>query len=282
MFDGNRHKDSETRRLGRAFWAVIILLLVPFFLHTCLAISNRREELKSSTEPCYTQTEQCPGEGLKASIRAANAAEDMADLAIWQMLFGLLGIYLVARTLQATRDTVREAESGASAARQLLYNERAWLMVTSGDVLVSEIWDESFGGPHMAGYQLALHIRNVGRTPAFNIMLSAKQEIIDTPYDTDLAFLSFDEATYNGPCTTNSIACSAYIEITNYQFLRIKSRDIRAFLCMKVEYNDLFQTDVVRMSQYCFEVQWMGTRANAGKDTNIWQFRPLLKFTINT
>lgn len=170
-------KAGEAKRLGIALWLAVTFVGVPFFMHTLTDIRASREHLRSAETQC-PEGRTCTSQ---TELRTARAAEDMVDLAVWQMLFGLLGIYLVAQTLRATREAVVEANEATDAARQALSvtregmqrQLRAYVHATNADPGALVLGEK---------FSISVTIKNLGATPATKMRSRYGIAIVQNPH----------------------------------------------------------------------------------------------------
>jgi len=140
--------------------------MIVAFIQSTAAIFPRRDALSESAERGCPQGDQQACQEMYATIRAANAADDIVDLAVWQFVAGLVGVYLIARTLKATRDAVTEANEATEAARRAVQateegNRRqlqAYVHVERAEINWSDM-----AASHPS---ITLFVKNSGQTPA--------------------------------------------------------------------------------------------------------------------
>ena len=110
----------------------------------------------------------------------------IAMLGIAATVISGVAVYLVWKTLKATRDTLNEAREAtkaamqsADAARDMLHAERAWVVQTSFEVneLVN-YWTSDGEIKHSIGF--VFQFMNVGRSPARNVELDVKYRIVES------------------------------------------------------------------------------------------------------
>lgn len=143
----------------------------------------RQQINKSEVASCKNEDSDCAKKDLPAQVRAATAAEAMADIAIWQTVLSGLGIggllyslYLTREAVKASRDaaadtqeSLRIAQINADhSARQVKISEdtakhqlRAYVAVS--ETLIRPLSD----GPQR--YEVIIKIQNTGLTPAHDV-----------------------------------------------------------------------------------------------------------------
>jgi hypothetical protein len=166
MSNSDGRDGAATGRLT-AFAALMLALgLLEIILLPSLAWLHDRHwhrDLTDQITHCEGQQgNDCNVGSLKANIRAANAAEDAADIAFGQAILGIVGIFGVGLTVYYAHHAWRQALRSADVAHDTLHTEnRAWieLHVSPGE-----------GGVHWADDRctVALEMRaeNHGSTPA--------------------------------------------------------------------------------------------------------------------
>ena len=117
MPDSDRDFRIAVGRIVTILFGMLIIGGAVAFYQSASAIYPRREALYEAAERRCTEDNSQSCQEMYAAIRSARAAEDTVDLGVWQFIAGLVGIYLIARTLKATRDAVTEANDATNAAR---------------------------------------------------------------------------------------------------------------------------------------------------------------------
>ncbi|CAN5132209.1 hypothetical protein BH10PSE1_BH10PSE1_06240 [soil metagenome] len=164
MSDGDRSDDTAIGRLKLGVYIIGGIVAGLCFLAILAGIYDRRDARGDLAEISYEKQEGGTDQNLKADVHAASAAEDMVDLTIFQFLAGVLGIYLVARTLAATRAAVSAANEATGTAREMGEAQaRAYVLVSHLELDFNRT-DDEIG---------KIKLRNSGATPAYRISYSA-------------------------------------------------------------------------------------------------------------
>lgn len=190
MSNGGRRYDAAFRRLKAGLGVILVVAALGIAAQSLHALYLRRSDLAATArKPCANPV-NCTGKGSEADVRAANAAEDMVDLAVWQLVFGVLGIYFVARTLEATRDAVREANDATRAADDAIRVTEDTARKQLRAYLRVDIEKLEFGGPNFPT-EVVLKVSNVGITPAYEVVTTSWVDVWPWPLPGD--------RTYTGP-----------------------------------------------------------------------------------
>lgn len=123
--------SEVNRRAKSPLWAVVYTLFIMLaagsltaFWQNVEAISTRRHSLREIAQSSCPQGDNKTCQSVHADVRAANAADDMVDLGIWQFIAGIVGIVFVGLTLKATREAVRESSRASQTASDALHEAR--------------------------------------------------------------------------------------------------------------------------------------------------------------
>lgn len=189
MFDRNRGKYPQARHPEIVLWvvaAVSLAILMPFAADRLGVIHGRREALDTIAEKACAESlqDRCQ---VAVAKRAAYAADDVVDLAIWQFFAGIVGIGFVGLTLKATRDAVKEANAATeTAGKALLITERSAELQLRPYVYVSRIffawiWDvndpqDDIEKKRLVAWDIVVHWKNSGQTPARDITIQTYVE----------------------------------------------------------------------------------------------------------
>lgn len=169
MSNSHGRDDTSLRRLATAGLIAVAAFVGGLYWETLRAIYDTNMALmKPPSEGGYTE-EQKAAQRSDADIRSANAADALVLLTIWQIGFGVVGIYLVARTLRATQDAVREADEATAAARDAVAATREASYVASRPYLHSdqyEFQDANIDGDPTKYLQIKVTWQNRGHSPA--------------------------------------------------------------------------------------------------------------------
>jgi hypothetical protein len=148
------------------------------------SVYERRAEIAESR---CAQNEEHACQNVKSDVRAANAGEDIVDLAIWQFLAGLVGIYLIAATLRATRDAVAEANEATEAARQAVrVTEEGSRRQLRAYVVASPVAVEQMDTAEPM--RIGVSYKNTGQTPAYNVSFEIRAAYLPLGEEIALAF----------------------------------------------------------------------------------------------
>lgn len=135
---------------------------------TALAISTvwdirvRREYAESRTQGDCADPKDCGLESLHADIRAAIAAEDIVDLAVWQLLLGVVGLVGVGFTIFYARLAWREAQRSTDGAERM---NRPHIHVQN--IELSGLANRVDVGPVKDACEFRLQFQNYGGAPGF-------------------------------------------------------------------------------------------------------------------
>jgi hypothetical protein len=183
MSHSNRGKYPQARYLEIVLWivgaAILLALLMPFAADRIGVIHGRREALDTVAEKACAESSQDRCQ-VAVAMRAAYAADDVVDLAIWQFFAGIVGIGFVGLTLKATRDAVKEANAATeTAGKALLITERSAELQLRPYVYIEE-WSfdwtcsiEDTALPieqrKLIGWEFRYNWKNMGQTPANSV-----------------------------------------------------------------------------------------------------------------
>lgn len=192
MSENIRSNKLVTRLISAIFFAagVFALWLV---VTQVVTFQSRRSALLSTRASLPCEASDCNREALQADLRAAAAAEDVVDLAVWQFIAGLIGIYFVARTLEATRAAVKEANEATIAARAALkISEETSRRELRPYVFVEQFrwnWihdkdDENI----VVAWTLIITWRNSGQTPAQRVRAAGGIALIEGDLPEDFTY----------------------------------------------------------------------------------------------
>ncbi len=196
---------GRTARIAGATCLLVAVTL--WFVVTYAGIQTGRRTVERPDYQCNTQKQECAAETLKAEQRGAYAAQHMVDLTLWQLVFGAVGIYLLARTLIATRAAVEEARAATEAAnRSVLAAERqaagsetlgrkqtqAYVAIQSGYAAVGDGFVE---------FSAFLH--NSGKSPAYDCHCSV--QVVSVEPQGDRVYVDLAEDTPEGMRPSSSL-----------------------------------------------------------------------------
>lgn len=169
--------------------------LWPFFMsdeEQSLSSNNQSRNAENSPEPIYDYCD------LVAQKRAANAAKG-AEWSSWFTTgFTGVGMFFLWWTLQATRETLKEAEKAtvaAISATDAMYRiERPWITVTGSRISRVENLYEPGTGNLGVNWLISLNIENKGRSIARNF----KNKILCLPVKNPNVIPTFCSTIING------------------------------------------------------------------------------------
>lgn len=257
---------------------MIAVGVIVAFIQSTAAIFPRRDALREGAEGGCTQGDQKACQEMYATIRAANAADDIVDLAIWQFVAGLVGVYLIARTLKATRDAVKEANDATTAAQlsvevaqKTLQNDRAWMTWSGVEPTNLE-----------GGLRLQAKWENTGRSPALEVrcFTHAKLVIATEPVPVFETQLPDDMA---GPVGAGKYTLAYAPHIPMAQWGLVKAGPMDLYLMSCVSYRDIFSS-VVRESVVVVRLTYEGvmTHDETGETKMVVRTRFVGSQTRNT
>lgn len=157
--DGGEH--AALRRLG--LWALTFIgtALCLWAVAVAQRMAIRREPSTQIAEAQCRNADECGAKALLANIRAANAAEDAADIYFLQLVLGALGLAGVGFTVFYARLAWRAAEGtlehGVESSRRQL---RAYM---TPDGASARNFDGSLP------VEIEMRFKNTGQTPAYKV-----------------------------------------------------------------------------------------------------------------
>lgn len=245
--------SGQARRLGTALWAIGLISLAPVLVMMVANINSERRVISSTAPQHCASGDNCPS---STDLRTAKAAEDMVDLAIWQMLFGLVGIYLIARTLHATRDAVREANEATDAARRALAvtqegmqrQLRAYVHAVNASPSSLTLGEQ---------FVMSVTIKNLGATPATKLRSRYGICIVQNPHDYVVEYpidLATSESTL-GPGLEYILTVPTSSPLTTNELSVVQNRNAFILMFADITYEDVF--GVARETKIRFYVDKM-------------------------
>lgn len=213
------------------------------------------------------------------------AQQWMAGAAIFQAAFSVVSVILLGVTIFYSHKAWGEAKASAQAARQTLYNERAWLMPMPGANQHRQRLDNSFwNGIPFSGERLVLLIVNSGKTPASGVRLFANQSIqpLTGPLEPDYPLIYGDRGEYHGVAPPNGSPCGVSVMISDENVRLFRERQCRGFVYFKVQYNDIFEPTKLRETEMCFEIIHSGIIITPQGNVDGWSYRPVERFAKTT
>lgn len=240
MSEGYRGEHVSLRALCDALiTGALVFAFAAFFIDFLATSRARRESVERVAEAQCTQSQGSACEGSIADIRAANAAEDMLDLTALQFLAGFAGLVLLALTLKATRDAVREAQDATEAAEEAVAVTREGM---ERQLRAYVTFKGVKSTPQRLGYHLSAEWKNGGTTPALRavgsiIAKASKQRI---PEDFSFKFTHLDVP---GPVPIGpgeSLHIDANKSFTLSDISAAHEGSVFLYLWGYIEYSDIF------------------------------------------
>lgn len=139
-----------------------------------------RNGIEGSAEAsCTDPAKDCAQKDLPAQVRAATAAEAMADLGVWQVFLGTLGLAIGGATLMAAASAAHWAKDAAGhtsraadiAQNALIADTRAWLAIKGA--YLSHPYVRRVGEEEIMSTTLTVRVHNYGRGPALDCVVWA-------------------------------------------------------------------------------------------------------------
>ncbi|MDJ1465292.1 hypothetical protein [Nitratireductor sp. GZWM139] len=186
----------------------------------------------------------------------------MTIIGFFALTVSVWAVWLLKRTLDATRETLKEAERTAEAAKLALFNDRAWLCFERPRItLANQITVD--GQSFAEGIVIYLLFRNGGRTPATHVGVEREGSIADVS-DEAYPLVDFDSEAFNGTAivAASSNFESAPLSIVGEELQRFRRREVKFCAHAFVGYRDIFEKDKKRLTEVVVEFMYMGE----GKD----------------
>lgn len=116
----NESKRNDAGLKGALVGVAVLLgvALLSGVASLVIDINERRDQLQVLLEADCEDQESCDPDSALSGFRSAVAAEDIVDLAVWQLVLSALGILFVALTLRATLEAVRDTKEAVQLARR--------------------------------------------------------------------------------------------------------------------------------------------------------------------
>jgi hypothetical protein len=144
-------------------------------------ISLRRDVSRQAAESHCSGASDCADKNLQTQVRAANASEDGADLALWQLAFNLAGLGGLGFTVYYAHLAWRESQASAKTAvlankmarEAFEADQRAWMDIDGFAIEAPGlVWTDGSGR-----IALEVHAKNVGRTPAIEVWFDLRLHV---------------------------------------------------------------------------------------------------------
>jgi len=206
--------------------------------------------MEVARESCANNDQQACKD-MESAPRSALSDEAMVDLGFWQFFVGIAGVYLVAATLKATRDAVREAGDATDAAKEAVAVTRVGMEIQ----LRAYVGFESIGLEDTPeGKQLFLVWINRGQTPARRVEYASN--LVFEPYALPVGYDFPDIA----PVTLLNFSLGTgrdlplAVAVTEAEIRRCRPGVQRAFLYAWIEYDDVFPDTPRHRSEMAYEM----------------------------
>lgn len=215
-----------------------------------LSSIHARREFAQQIPKCESaKPDDCAAKGLQANVRAANAAEDLADLTVFQIELGGLGLIGVGLTVHFARNAFAAAQRSASAAERSLKATRqgerrelrAYVYLGKGRYVRDQV-------------EASVDFKNFGLTPAHDVWPETKASVHDYPLTEDLESLDRKgEGTFDLPPNSEPYTLRfPYAEWHDPQH-RWGDSDTALYLYGTIHYRDAFGRG--RETRFCYYVR---------------------------
>lgn len=173
----DQHGRRGLRTLGTLFVIMVVVGLCIGFVQYTQGMLATREQIRLEAGRCDPDRD-CTQKDLIAQVRAATAAEVMADVGLWSLVLSGLGFAAVGATLVVNLRATKAAISAAEAAQEsAVITERTAKQQLRAYVTVGTKPIEGI----IAGRQpkVGVILKNVGQTPAYNVTVLMWAQLAD-------------------------------------------------------------------------------------------------------
>jgi hypothetical protein len=224
--------------------------------------------------------------------RAANEQEAIRLSGINALLTGLLLVTAIAQVilffwqLRLIRESAGDAQKAATAAHKsadaaqtqaqsLMTAQRAWLSFINVEARPFE----NARGPGVdgaSGYRFQIQLRNAGNTPALSANLYSDGRLV--PANAEVP--AFGETPKNDVESRRGVlAQGVHFSSAPYLLLArdlaaLQNRQVRLFLFARIEYEDIFQSGQLRVTEVCVEAKFAGFVTVNGVQQLDFYFQP--------
>ena len=203
------------------------------------------------TKERETKSDQHDREDLEAQIRTADASEEQVLVGFASLALTAIGTVLLILTffysLRSSKAAVKISTDTATAYQTA---ERAWVGVDT----IDKLYNFDGSGKNLHEVRFVPRIKNSGGTPAFKCNIFVDGKVEKPTAKAPLFQRSEPPAERSGMCLPGGSMRGLHFRLNADEIKDVSDRELRAFMYIRIDYEDIFNQGINRCTEMCAEV----------------------------